>query len=112
LLSVAGDEVDEDWEGFAWETLNRGLRVANFLRQIVLVVASLVAIGLLIALIGALVGDLESGERVAVMVYALAGFLFWAMLLGVLYAIASLLEVQSSALALSLPNGDEGEESR
>ena len=59
-----------------------------------------------------MVGDLESGERVAVMVYALAGFLFWAMLLGVLYAIASLLEVQSSALALSLPNGDEGEESR
>lgn len=96
---------DTGWTDAAWASVKRGQRVADFLRGIVLVFAALVALGFVAVLVAA-VGAEESEDGITLAPAAGGGGFFWSMTLGALYALATLLEVQSSALAQTLAGAD------
>jgi hypothetical protein len=96
---------DEAWAEAGWTSVARGLGISSFLRQVVLVVTVLVGLGLFGLIVGALTAT-EQRDRVALLLGALGGFFFWSMFLGVLYAVATLLEVQTYALANALTDDD------
>ena len=86
--------------------------MSAFLQSVVRVFAVLVAIGLAIITISA--GAVhDDNDRAILLATAVAGFFFWSIFLGAVYALATLLEVQTTNLEHALAEGrDTGSEVR
>jgi hypothetical protein len=98
----------EGWIDAAWATVSRGMSVSAFLQSVVRVFAVLVAIGLALITIAAGAAD-DDNARAILLVSAVAGFFFWSIFLGAVYALATLLEVQTMSLEALLLD-DESDE--
>lgn len=78
-----------EWDDHVWLVVNRGLKVAAFLKATVTVIAVLVLIGIITTLTVAFNNDLDTDARLLVVAFTLSAALLWTPLLAGLYALAN-----------------------